>query len=90
MTPPPVSTQNARTFANLLLVVSVSPTEIGQRIKAARQRKDWTQLEFALEAGVSPATIQRWEAGKLPRVRELMRVAELLGISTEEGHRETG
>ena len=65
-------------------MASVAPTEIGQRIKAARKRKRWTQLEFALEANVSPATVQRWEAGKLPRVRELIRVAELLDVSTDE------
>ena len=65
-------------------MVSVAPAEIGQRIKAARKRKQWTQLEFAWEAKVSLATIQRWEKGKLPRVRELIRVAELLDVSTDE------
>jgi transcriptional regulator with XRE-family HTH domain len=78
-----VSTQTAGTFATLLLAVSVAPEEIGKRIQGARERKGWTQLQFALEAGVSPSSIQRWEAGKLPRVRELMRVADLLGIDAE-------
>jgi transcriptional regulator with XRE-family HTH domain len=44
----------------------------------------WTQLAFALEADVSPSTVTRWESGKLPPVRELMRIAELLGVSPEE------
>jgi len=65
-------------------MASVGPSEIGQRLQAARQKKGWTQLELALEANVSPATIQRWEAGKLPRVRRLMEIAELLGIPADE------
>ena len=76
--------QKARSFRTLLLAVSLEPQEIGRRIKAARERKGLTQLKFALEAHVSPGTIQRWEAGKLPRVSELIRVAELLGVTTDE------
>jgi DNA-binding XRE family transcriptional regulator len=49
----------------LLLAVSLEPREIGQRIRLARERKGWTQLAFALEADVSPSTVQRWEGGKL-------------------------
>lgn len=79
-----MSTQSAGTFAKLLLAVSVGPEEIGERLKAARRTKGWTQLELALEANVSPATIQRWESGKLPRVRRLMEIADLLGIPADE------
>lgn len=78
------TTTKERSFRTLLLAVSLDPREIGRRIKRARERKGWTQLEFALEAHVSPGTVQRWEAGKLPRVRELMRVADLLEVATEE------
>jgi transcriptional regulator with XRE-family HTH domain len=78
------SSQWTRTHGTLLLAVSLEPKEIGQRIAAARVRKGWTQLSFALEAAVSPSTITRWESGKLPPVRELMRIAELLGVSPEE------
>jgi transcriptional regulator with XRE-family HTH domain len=35
-------------------------------------------LEFALKAHVSPSAVTRWESGKLPPVRELMRIADLL------------
>jgi transcriptional regulator with XRE-family HTH domain len=78
------STQNARSFSTLLLAVSLAPREIGERIRLARERKGWTQLNFAIEAGVSPSSVQRWEAGKLPRVRRLMELAELLDVEVSE------
>jgi transcriptional regulator with XRE-family HTH domain len=73
------STQHSR----LLLAVSLDPREVGRRIAGARDAKGWTQLAFALAADVSPSTIQRWEAGKLPPVRELLRVAELLEVEPD-------
>lgn len=65
-------------------MATVDPREIGRRIKRAREKKHWTQLEFALGANVSPSTIARWESGKLPPVRELIRVAELLGVDADD------
>lgn len=70
--------------STLLLGVAIAPHDIGQRIKAARGRKHWTQQEFALKASVSIGTISRWETGKLPPVRELIRIADVLGIEPEE------
>lgn len=65
--------------------MAMDPREVGRRIKEARERKGWTQLYFATEvASVSPSTIARWEAGKLPPVRELMRIAETLDVPIEE------
>jgi transcriptional regulator with XRE-family HTH domain len=78
-----MSTQTARPYATLLLAVTMDPKEIGRRIKVARNKRGWTQLAFALEADVSPSTIQRWESGQLPPVRELMRIAELLEVEPE-------
>lgn len=77
------TTQNANTSAMLLLAMS-APEEIGRRMRAARVRKGWTQLDFAIAAHVSPSTVTRWERGLLPRVKELMRVAELLEVPVEE------
>ena len=78
-----VTTHWTATHGTLLLAVAMEPKEIGKRIAAARQRKGWTQLKFALEANVSPSTTQRWEGGQLPPVRELMRIAELLDVEPE-------
>jgi len=68
----------------LYAVATIDPKEIGKRIAKAREAKGWTQLTFAYEANVSPNSIQRWEAGRLPPVRELIRLAGLLGIEPEE------
>lgn len=62
----------------------MDPKEIGKRIKAARERKGWTQMTFALEASVSISTITRWERGELPPVRELIRIAGVLEIEPEQ------
>lgn len=79
-----MTTQITPQFANVLLAVAIAPEEIGRRVKAARERKHWTQLEFAREANVSPSTVQRWERGQLPPVRELVRVAPLLDVEVDE------
>lgn len=68
----------------MLLAVSMAPQEIGQRIALARTAKGWTQEKFAQQANVSLSTVQRWESGKVPPVRELIRVAEVLGISSSD------
>lgn len=74
----------SRPHGTLLLAVAMDPKLIGKRIAQARERKGWTQLAMALEANVSPSTVQRWESGKLPPVRELMRISELLGVEPEQ------
>lgn len=75
--------QKGRSFRTLLLAVAIEPQEIGSRIKEARLRKGWTQLDLALEAKVSVSSVQRWEAGELPPIRRLMKLAPLLGISVD-------
>lgn len=78
-----MATQIATSYGKVLLAVALDPKEIGRRIAAARTRKGWTQVSFAAEANVSPSTVARWEAGKLPMVHELMRVADLLDVDAE-------
>jgi transcriptional regulator with XRE-family HTH domain len=75
-----VTTQESRSFRTLLLAVAIDSDEIGRRIKRAREGRGWTQLVFASEASVSPSTVQRWESGRLPPVRELIRIA---GVEVE-------
>lgn len=41
-------------------------------------------MVFAREANVSLSSVQRWERGDLPPVRELIRLAGVLGIDTEQ------
>ena len=79
-----ITTQIARSNGRLHAIVPLDPKDVGRRLATARQRKHWTQLEFALKIGRSPASVSRWERGFLPPVRELMRIAEVLGIEPAE------
>lgn len=79
-----VSSQMATYPASLLLTTVIAPEEIGRRIKRAREKRGWTQLQLAMEANVSPSSVTRWEAGKLPPVRELIRLADLLEIPPDQ------
>lgn len=79
-----LTTRNVRSFRTLLLGVSIEPQEIGQRIKAARERLGWTQFDLANEANVSLSSVQRWERGEMPPVRELIRLAGVLKIEPEQ------
>jgi DNA-binding transcriptional regulator YiaG len=78
------TTQFAANHGKLLLAVTLDPKEVGQRIAAARKAREWTQMAFAYEAKVSMSTVARWEAGRLPPVRELMRIADVLGVSANQ------
>jgi transcriptional regulator with XRE-family HTH domain len=78
------TTQLHPAYGSVLLAVAIEPEEIGKRIKAARSKLHWTQFEFARHASVSLSTIARWEAGKLPAVRELIRIADILEIPAEQ------
>lgn len=41
-------------------------------------------MDFAHEARVSISSVQRWEHGTMPPVRELIRLAGVLGIDAEQ------
>jgi transcriptional regulator with XRE-family HTH domain len=79
-----MTTQTATFSGTLLLAAVMEPQEIGARIKSARTKRHWTQLEFAREANVSPSSVARWERGVLPPVRELIRVAGVLGVDPQQ------
>lgn len=65
-----------------MLVVALTSEQVGARIAQAREEmkpKRWSQLDLAIALDVSPASIYRWEKGRLPSVSELVRIAEVLG-----------
>jgi transcriptional regulator with XRE-family HTH domain len=62
--------------------MSFDPKDVGRRMRWAREARGWTQLEFSRHANVSPGTVSRWERGMVPPVRELIRLAGVLGIDT--------
>ena len=55
-------------------------------LRAARGRSGLTMVELARQAGVTPETVQRIEAGRIlkrPQARTIAKLAEVLGCTTE-------
>lgn len=57
--------------------------KIGERIKELRLEKEWTLKQFGEKIGVSEATAQRYESGKVKNISPEMvsRIAQVLGTS---------
>ena len=56
-----------------------------KNLKAARKKKGLTQEELAHRLGISIMTIRRWEwGGVIPRVDEVKRLAEVLGVTEQD------
>lgn len=54
----------------------------GALIRAARERKKWTQRQLAEHCGVAPNTVYRWERGTFPPGDEhKLLLRDLLGVS---------
>lgn len=64
---------------------SVLAWAIGQRVRAARERKNWRQEDLALESGLARANVARLETGRVvPKLPTLERVARALGLQTDD------
>ena len=58
---------------------------VGQRIKAAREKKNMTQEDLAARIDISPAHVSVIERGtKIPRVDTFVSIANVLGVSADE------
>lgn len=60
--------------------------EIGQKIKELRELRGMEQIELAWALGYkSQSTISKWESGvNLPTGKKLIKLAQILGTSTNE------
>jgi transcriptional regulator with XRE-family HTH domain len=59
--------------------------DIGERLKKAREARGLSKSQVARFAGVSPATLTRWEKGaRNPRPEHLKRVLAVLRITYED------
>jgi len=60
--------------------------DLGERLLALRDERDWTQTDLEAESGVSHTTIVGIETGRIsnPRTATLRRLARAFGMSLEE------
>lgn len=58
----------------------------GARVAALRERRMWTQVRLAEEAGISPTTVSGIENGRIsrPHFGTLRKLAGALGVESEE------
>ena len=60
------------------------PTQIGARIRDARQDRGWTQERLAEAVGVSRSAVAQWETGRAGQLTgHLARIAEVLDVGIE-------
>ena len=56
-------------------------SELGDAIRAGRERRGLTQVELAREFGISKSAVNQWESGKnVPDQRKLGKLVQLLGL----------
>jgi len=59
-------------------------SNVGERIRVARQQKGWTQVELAEAAGLSSNYVARLERGELgASLFVAMKIAEALGVTLD-------
>jgi transcriptional regulator with XRE-family HTH domain len=64
--------------------MDVLPQDVGKRIQAARERKDWNQSDLARALGKARQHISLLEQGKqFPAVPILLQIAQVLEVSTD-------
>jgi transcriptional regulator with XRE-family HTH domain len=58
---------------------------VGEKIKSLREGKGWTMRDLAEQAGLSEASVCRWEMGdRVPKVESLLRLSKALEVGVEE------
>jgi len=54
-------------------------------IRDLREERGWTQLEVAIQLGVTPLTVGNWERNVTePRASQLRALARLYGVSMDD------
>jgi len=66
-------------------MLHVKPESYGEAIRAARTRRNLTQVEVARELGVSERTLQAWEIDDvIPQARHRRAIIDWLASESEE------
>ena len=54
---------------------------VGEKIRATRLQREWTQKKLSDECGIAEPTIRRYELGKLkPKFETVKKIADALGV----------
>jgi transcriptional regulator with XRE-family HTH domain len=73
------STKSALTDPELMQV------KLGKRIRELRKQRGYTSaLKFAIDKGLSPVQMGRWELGKNIRFDTLCKLADAFGLTLSE------
>ena len=63
---------------------SCAPVTEKKTIRQLREERGWTQQTMAWQLGLEQSAVSAWERGqRVPRPRNLRRLAELFGVSVE-------
>jgi len=77
----PMFTKDSKRFTGTTLGGHVAL--FGDRVRYAREHAGLTQLELAVKAGLTPATVCRLERAKqTPHLKTVCQLAEALGVDT--------
>lgn len=57
---------------------------LGETIRDAREKKNWTQDQLAQSLGVSVMTIKNWEVGRHTPKNAIGRIEDVLGVTLRE------
>ena len=62
-----------------------NPVEFGRRLRALREKVDYTMMAFGKEIGTSASRIKNWEEGKsVPSASWIVKISNRFDISVEE------
>ena len=62
-------------------IYAMADTDLGTRIRRARERKRWTQEQLAAELEVGPRSVGRWERGEAVPRSSIGALEQVLGVS---------
>ncbi|QCI67230.1 XRE family transcriptional regulator [Phreatobacter stygius] len=71
-------------MADPATVSTTAPLTRGDRIRAARKQRGWTQGQLGEALGVSSQAVSQWEQGRTdPEIDRLQQAADLLGVQRD-------
>lgn len=65
-------------------------TDLGTKIRRARERHRWTQAQLASQVGVSQKTVDNWENGRTEPRNRLGALEHVLGVELGEDGTQDG